>query len=154
MIQSDSAERDEDRREDPQESDMDNARSKEWPGILTGALEELEDVDRAVRDALGKGKGVANSVGESVRDSIRSVQKSRNSVVMVRVSEESLGRLDDLVACGLTNSRSKAAAFLIEEGIKARAGLFEKITEQSQVIRNAREKLSRLLDEESGETPS
>ena len=76
------------------------------------------------------------------------------SVVMVRVSEESLGRLDDLVACGLTNSRSEAAAFLIAEGIKAQAGLFEKIKEQSQVIRNAREKLSRLLDEEPGETSS
>ena len=50
-------------------------------------------------------------------------------------------------------SRSEAAAFLIDEGIRAMAGLFEEITEQAQVIRNAREKLSRLLDEEPGETP-
>ena len=133
---------------------MGDTQSEGRPGILAGAFEELEDVDRAVRDALGKGRDVATSVGGSIRDSIRTVRKTRNSVVMVRVSEESLGRLDDLVACGLTNSRSEAAAFLIAEGIKAQAGLFEKIKEQAQVIRNAREKLSRLLDEEPGETPA
>ena len=154
MIQRDSDERVEEQPGDPREGEVRDAQSKERPGILTGALEELEDVDRAVRDALGKGKGVANSVGESVRDSFRSVQKSRNSVVMVRVNEESLGRLNDLVSCGLKKSRSEAAAFLIDEGIRAMAGLFEEITEQAQVIRNAREKLSRLLDEEPGETPA
>ena len=154
MIQSDSDERDEERRDDPREGEVGDTQSEGRPGILAGAFEELEDVDRAVRDALGKGRDVATSVGGSIRDSIRTVRKTRNSVVMVRVSEESLGRLVDLVACGLTNSRSEAAAFLIAEGIKAQAGLFEKIKEQSQVIRNAREKLSRLLDEESGETPS
>ena len=154
MIQSDSGEHVEEHRGDPREGEVGDAQSEGRPGILAGAFEELEDVDRAVRDALGKGRDVATSVGGSIRDSIRTVRKTRNSVVMVRVSEESLGRLDDLVACGLTNSRSEAAAFLIAEGIKAQAGLFEKIKEQSQVIRNAREKLSRLLDEESGETPS
>ena len=68
---------------------------------------------------------------------------------MVRVSRESLSRLDELVDCGLTNSRSEAAAFLIAEGIKAREGLYETIAEQSKVIRQAKERLKALLDDEA-----
>ena len=67
---------------------------------------------------------------------------------MVRLSKESLQRLDDLVDCGVTNSRSEAAAFLIAEGVRARADLYDKIAEQSEIIRKAREELSRLIDQE------
>ena len=112
------------------------------------AREEIEDVNRAMREVLGKSKDVASSVGESLRDTIKSVRSARDSVVMVRMSKESLRNLDALVDCGLTKSRSEAAAFLISEGIKARASMYEKIAEQSEVIRNAREELSRLLDED------
>ena len=116
--------------------------------IKDAAREEIEDVNRAMREVLGKSKDVASSVGESLRDTIKSVRSARDSVVMVRMSKESLRNLDALVDCGLTKSRSEAAAFLITEGIKARASMYEKIAEQSEVIRNAREELSRLLDED------
>ena len=116
--------------------------------IKDAAREEIEDVNRAMREVLGKSKDVASSVGESLRDTIKSVRTARDSVVMVRMSKESLRNLDALVDCGLTKSRSEAAAFLISEGIKARASMYEKIAEQSEVIRNAREELSRLLDED------
>ena len=116
--------------------------------IKSAAREEMEDVNRAVREALGRSKGVASSVGGSLRDTIKSARSARNSVVMVRVSKESLRKMDALVDCGLTRSRSEAAAFLISEGIKARADVYDKIAEQSEVIRNARAELSRLLDEE------
>ncbi len=66
---------------------------------------------------------------------------------MVRVSKESLERLDELVECGLLSSRSTAAAFLIAEGVSARTDLYEKIAEQTEVIREAREKLQRLLED-------
>ena len=73
---------------------------------------------------------------------------------MVRMSKDSLRKLDALVDCGLTRSRSEAAAFLISEGIRARASTYEKIAEQSEVIRNAREELSRLLDEDLESEPA
>ena len=66
---------------------------------------------------------------------------------MVRLNKESLRKLDDLVNCGLTNSRSEAAAFLIAEGVRARADLYDKIAEQSEIIRKAREQMSHLLDD-------
>ena len=115
---------------------------------ITISLDDLDDVDRAVRDAIGKGRDVASSVGGSIRDSINAVRSTRDSVVMVRLSKDSLERLDELVDSGVTNSRSEAAAFLIGEGVKARSDLFDKIAEQTRVIREAREKLRQLLEEE------
>ncbi len=115
---------------------------------ITITLDDLEDVDKAVRDALGKGRDVATSVSDSIRDSINAVRSTRDSVVMVRLSKESLERLDELVDSSVTNSRSEAAAFLIGEGVKARSDLFDKIAEQTRVIREAREKLRQLLEEE------
>ena len=128
-----------------QTQDADNRGGRK---TITVTLDGLEDVGRAARDALGKSKDVAANVGESIQDTIRTVRDTRDSVVMVRVNKESLRRMDELVDCGLTNSRSAAAAFLITEGIKARADLYGKIAEQSEVIRNAREKLRKLLDDD------
>ncbi|MDE0229179.1 MAG: hypothetical protein OXJ62_10050 [Spirochaetaceae bacterium] len=109
---------------------------------------ELGKVDN---DTVGKTieEVVANTVGDSLRATIESVRGKRDNVVMVRVSRESLANLDELVDCGLTNSRSEAAAFLIAEGIKARSDLYEKIAEQSKVIRKAKERLKELLDDEA-----
>lgn len=115
---------------------------------ITITLDDLDDVDKAVRDAIGKGRDVATSVGDSIRDSINTVRTTRDSVVMVRLSKDSLEKLDELVDSGVTNSRSEAAAFLIGEGVKARSDLFDKIAEQTRVIREAREKLRQLLEDD------
>ena len=136
-----------DRQEETRDSHDGEARKR--ARTITITLDDLEDVDKAVRDALGKGRDVATSVGDSIRDSINAVRTTRDSVVMVRLSKESLERLDELVDCGVANSRSEAAAFLIGEGIKARSDLYDKIAEQTRVIREAREKLRQLLEEES-----
>ena len=132
--------------------DEQDTRSKPRSRTITISLDDLDDVDKAVRDAIGKGRDVASSVGGSIRDSINAVRTTRDSVVMVRLSKDSLDRLDELVDSGVTNSRSEAAAFLIGEGVKARSDLFDKIAEQTRVIREAREKLRQLLEDEPGET--
>ncbi len=122
-------------------------------GDKPGARETLGDVGRAVSDVAAKGivaagLGPPGIVGLSIFEAIKAIRNTRSSVVMARVSKEDLQRLDDLVDCGLVNSRSEAAAFLIAEGIKVRAELFEKIQEHSQLIRNAREEIRRFLGEE------
>ena len=118
----------------------DAATAREWARDMTV-------LDRAVRDTIGKGRDAAASLGGSIRDSINSVRATRDSVVMVRLSKDSLASLDELVDAGVTASRSEAAAFLIGEGIAARADLFDKISEQTRIIREAREKLRQLLEE-------
>ena len=138
---------DADRPEDTNGRDTDS-QSKRRTRTITISLDDLDDVDRAVRDTIGKGRDAATSIGGSIRDSINSVRATRDSVVMVRLSKDSLASLDELVDAGVTASRSEAAAFLIGEGIAARADLFDKISEQTRIIREAREKLRQLLEED------
>ena len=122
-------------------------RSPDGPRVIAIEVDKVKVDDAAVSDAIGE--VIATSLGDSLRTTIEAVRSKRDNVVMVRVSRESLARLDELVDCGLTNSRSEAAAFLIAEGIKARNDLYEKISEQSKVIRQAKERLKALLDDEA-----
>ncbi|MDE2963577.1 MAG: hypothetical protein OXU26_06675 [Acidobacteriota bacterium] len=108
----------------------------------------LRNAATRARQAVGRGRNAAFNLGGSIQESIRkSLHDPRDYVVMVRVSKESLERLDELVECGILSSRSTAAAFLIAEGVSARTDLYEKIAEQTEVIREAREKLQRLLED-------
>ena len=107
---------------------------------LEGALEEA--------GVTGVHKSTLAAMFEDSGDTVESVRGKRTNVVMVRVSQDSLDRLDDLVECGLTRSRSEAAAFLIGEGVKARKDLFGKIAEQTRVIRQAKGRLKELLKDE------
>jgi hypothetical protein len=117
--------------------------------VITVVLDDLDDVGKVVRDTLDKSRGLASSVGESIGDTIKSVKATRDNVVMLRTDSESLEKIDELVDSGVTGSRSAAAAFLVEEGIKARSDLFDKIAEETDVIRQAKERIRRLLEEES-----
>ena len=117
------------------------------PRVIAIEVDKVDADGDSVSDAIGEVLGA--TVGDSVRTTIESVRSKRDNVVMIRVSRESLAKLDELVDCGLTNSRSEAAAFLIAEGIKARKDLYAKISEQSRVIREARERLKELLDDEA-----
>jgi Arc/MetJ-type ribon-helix-helix transcriptional regulator len=72
---------------------------------------------------------------------------------MVRVNRESLRRIDELVEAGIFKSRSESAAFLISEGIKAQAGLFERIEEKIREIERLRSELKNLVGQEVKPTP-
>ena len=114
----------------------------------------VDDVNKAVRVAVARGTDAADVVGVNIKDGIKEtiqgVRASRNSVVMVRVSEDAIDRLDTLVDAGIAGSRSEAAAFLIGEGVKARQGLFDKIADKVDQIRKTKEELRTLLDEDRG----
>jgi Arc/MetJ-type ribon-helix-helix transcriptional regulator len=66
---------------------------------------------------------------------------SRGHVVMVRLADDSVERLDQLVESGLFGSRSEAAAFLIGAGIQGQHELFERIAEQTSEIKKLRHAL-------------
>lgn len=67
----------------------------------------------------------------------------RGNVVMMRLGDEAVQRLDELVEAGLFGSRSEAAAFLVGAGIQSQKGLFEKIAQQSAEISKIRRSLRR-----------
>ena len=110
--------------------------------------EIVDEVNKTVRVAIVKGVDAAETIGDSIRDTIQGMRGSRDNVVMVRVDKASLDRLDELVEAGIMSSRSEAAAFLIAEGIKARQPLFDRIGEKIQEIRRAKDELRQMVDED------
>ena len=85
---------------------------------------------------------------ETIEAAISAALSLRDNVLMVRINKESLKKLDELVEAGLFKSRSESAAFLIREGIKARADLFEKIAEKTNEIKNLKEELKNIVNAE------
>lgn len=67
----------------------------------------------------------------------------RGNVVMVRLGDEAVARLGELVEAGIFGSRSEAAAFLIGAGIEAQRDLFARVSRQSAEIRKIRQELRR-----------
>ena len=140
--------------------DEGRGRGDEGRGRKERLVEDVEtlvdEVNKAMRVAVIRGSEAAESVGENLRDTIKQtvkgVRAARDSVVMVRVDKDSLARMEDLIEADIVGSRSEAAAFLIGEGIKVRQGLFDKISSKIDEIREAKEALRKLLDEE--DTPA
>ena len=83
------------------------------------------------------------------RERHRKGQRRRDNVVMVRVDEGDLSRIDELVESGQFNSRSEATAFLISEGIKAKQQMFEKMAEKISQIQNLRTELGAMIAEDT-----
>ena len=106
----------------------------------------VDEAESAIKSAFRRSG--AESLGENLKETIQSALLSRKNVVMVRLNENSLRRVDDLVESGVVSSRSEAAAFLIGEGIKAREGLFDRISEKIVTIRAAKQELRALLEDE------
>jgi hypothetical protein len=68
----------------------------------------------------------------------------RGNVVMVRVNDETLVRLDQLVEASLFSSRSECAAFLIGAGIASQKELFDRLSLHSEEIRKLKEQLRQV----------
>jgi hypothetical protein len=124
-----------------------NGKGVEEPVVEEQATEETTagTEPEATKDT---GEIPASSVGGTINEAVRQVEKQvgniskalgsalqdRANVVMVRVNDDSLHYLDVLVEADITRSRSESAAFLINEGIKANAALFNKISDITDQI--------------------
>ena len=105
----------------------------------------FEAIESAVEETV-------EAATEGIRETMSRVRAKRENVAMVRIDDESLARLDELVECDLAGSRSEAAAFLIAEGIKARQSLFDTIGEKVDEIRQKKDELRRLLEDDEPST--
>ncbi|MHB8928223.1 MAG: ribbon-helix-helix domain-containing protein [Bacillota bacterium] len=100
---------------------------------------------------FGDGPGIHVEGPEGLRmfaTKLREGLGHRANVVMVRVNEEVLEKLEDLVEAGIFKSQSESAAFLIQEGIKTQDALFQKITDHTKRIRELRQELKDLVNRE------
>lgn len=92
----------------------------------------------------------AVKTAESIRNAIDRAMESRNTVLTIRVNDESNRKLNMLVESGLFRSRSESAAFLIEQGIRSQDSLFNKITNKLETIEKIKEELKSIISEEVG----
>jgi len=72
----------------------------------------------------------------------------RCNVVMTRLNDDDLKRIDGLVEVELFKSRSEAVAFFIKEGIQARKDLFESVMSTVEKIKELKEQAKKNLKTE------
>ena len=117
--------------------------------------EEVKDEGKSsdkVTEAMDTASKTLNEAFKQVEQQVGSISKAlgtalqdRANVVMVRVNDDSLQYLDMLVEADITKSRSESAAFLINEGIKANEGLFNKIREITDQIAALKSELREVV---------
>jgi len=89
---------------------------------------------------------------QEVAKSIRVVLKERGNVIMTRLNDDDLEKIDALVEVELFKSRSEAVAYFIHEGIKARRDLFDKVTPTVEKIRQLKKEARETLEKPSDES--
>jgi len=105
----------------------------------------FDEITSSVKEVAQKTGEALNKATESIGKAIESALAARDKVVMVRVNDDSLRSLDALVQTGIFKSRSEAAAFLISEGVKAQAPLFDRIWERIKEIERLRAELKDIV---------
>jgi Arc/MetJ-type ribon-helix-helix transcriptional regulator len=120
--------------------------AEEGQGAGQGPM--FDNIASSVKEVAQKTGEVINRATESIGKAIESALSARDHVVMVRVNDEALKRLDALVQSGIFKSRSESAAFLISEGIKAQSALFDRIDEKIQEIERLRAELKSIVEPE------
>lgn len=104
---------------------------------------------KSTLDELGSQvEKIAVKTAESIKKVIDKALASRNTVLTIRVNDESNKKLRMLVDAGLFKSRSESAAFLIQEGIKSQEALFDKISSKLKKIDKIKEELQNIVTEE------
>ena len=102
------------------------------------ASDPLEDIASTLRDLF-------NRVPESVNKAVEKAMNMKETTVVTRLSDDASEKLDSLVQAGVFKNRMEAAAFLVEEGIKAQAPLFQRIQDKVAEIEKLRAELRNTI---------
>jgi hypothetical protein len=107
---------------------------------------DRERISSSMRDTLHRIPESLSSIGRDISRTIeRAISAKDEYVVAVKVSHEAQDHLDQLVMAGVFRSRAEAAAFLIEEGIKAQSDLFGRVSAKLSEIERLRAELRGLV---------
>jgi Arc/MetJ-type ribon-helix-helix transcriptional regulator len=108
--------------------------------------EETNRTASSVRDIASR---IPESLSAIGRDISRTIEKAISAkddyVVAVKISPEAQDKLEQLVQAGVFRSRAEAAGFLIDEGIRTQAALFERVKQKLAEIERLRAELRGLI---------
>jgi hypothetical protein len=102
----------------------------------------------SVRDIASRIPESLSAIGRDISRTIeRAISAKDDYVVAVKVSPDAQERLEQLVQAGVFRNRAEAAGFLIDEGIKTQAALFERVQQKLAEIERLRAELRGMLSE-------
>ena len=123
----------------------------------TGSKETIDEEKRNEEKKREKNvlQDIGNQIGdfaqktvETIRSTIERSLSGRNTVLSIRVSEETSEKLGMLVEAGLFKGKSESAAFLIDEGIKKQSAMFTRVVKKMDEINKLRDDLKNIVSEE------
>jgi len=132
---------------------MEKQQSKEKAGEKTTGKTKSQRKGK-LDELASQVEKIATRTSESIKKVFESALASRNTVLTIRVNDESNKKLNMLVDAGLFKSRSESAAFLILEGIKNQEPLFNKIQTKLKRIESIKKELKNIVSKEIGATTS
>ena len=112
---------------------------------------DSEDRNRAassVRDIASRIPESLSAIGRDISRTIeRAISAKDDYVVAVKISPAAQDKVEQLVQAGIFRNRAEAAGFLIEEGIKTQAALFERVQQKLAEIERLRAELRGMVNE-------
>jgi Arc/MetJ-type ribon-helix-helix transcriptional regulator len=115
-----------------------------------GAGEDRSRTANSVRDIASRIPESLSAIGRDISRTIeRAISAKDDYVVAVKISPEAQNKLEQLVQAGVFRSRAEAAGFLIDEGIKTQAALFDRVQQKLAEIERLRAELRGLINEGS-----
>ena len=135
----------------------DDPRSSEPIDDLMLREDEPEHGDKArvsssVREMASRIPESLSAIGRDISRTIeRAISAKDDYVVAVKVSQDAQEKLEQLVQAGVFRSRAEAAAFLIDEGIKTQAALFDRVQQKLAEIERLRAELRGMINEKPGQ---
>jgi hypothetical protein len=107
-----------------------------------------ERTKSSVRELASRIPESLSAIGRDISRTIEKAMSAKDEyVVAVKVSPEAQDKLEQLVQAGVFHSRVEAAGFLIDEGIRVQAALFERVEQKLAEIERLRAELRGLISE-------
>ena len=111
-----------------------------------GSGEEHSRTTSSVRDIASRIPESLSAIGRDISRTIEKAMSAKDDyVVAVKISPEAQDKLEQLVQAGVFRSRAEAAGFLIDEGIKTQAALFDRVRQKLAEIERLRAELRGLI---------
>jgi hypothetical protein len=113
-----------------------------------GDSEQGNRAASSVRDIASRIPESLSAIGRDISRTIERAMSAKDDyVVAVKVSPTAQEKVDQLVAAGIFRNRAEAAGFLVDEGIKTQAALFERVQQKLAEIERLRAELRGMVNE-------
>jgi hypothetical protein len=113
-----------------------------------GDADDRSKTASSVRDIASRIPESLSAIGRDISRTIERAMSAKDDyVVAVKVSPTAQEKVDQLVAAGIFRNRAEAAGFLVEEGIKTQAALFDRVQQKLAEIERLRAELRGMVND-------